>query len=411
LIFSLIYSSNVSKGFAKVIAYIPIVIIPLALSHLRFFSALKIKRLLYLHLWACTIACLYCVLAAIVSTGLFDGSYKNEVAPELYPAYFIHRLTYHQLSEHINLHAVYFSFFIALSMFFIINELSFSKEKNKIILVSVLIFLSIVLLLLKSIVINFAFYSFLLFFLYRRYTFKRISQQLAFYLLSFYTAIITYYLFALKSADGFNQNIYLFENTQLNLKLFKAAVLGLSGSIAIVLFKLIFPKRHLLIVCAIALLSMIYLSVKYFVPKDSLSRVSMNNVNARYESWRSALQIIKKHPLLGVGLGDSQEELVKQYRKFNFTVGFQNRFNAHNQYLELWIAGGVITFLCFILFIVFEGRKAWLSDNYLLLFLLYLFSVFCFTESVLSGQFGRISFFLFLCLMRNYRLREQKVHN
>jgi O-antigen ligase len=411
LLFSLTYSSNINKGLARVVTYVPIVIVPLGLAYLKFFSGQRIKSLMYLHLLACTIACVYCISAAIDSTGLLDESYKNKVAPELYPAYFIHRLTYHQLSGHINLHAVYFSFFIALAMFFIINELSISEYKNRTLLISVLIFLSIVLILLKSAVINFAFYSFLLFFLYRRYTFKSISQQLLFLLLSFYTAVITYYLFALKSADGFNQNSYLFEDAQLNLKLLKAAILGASIGVVLVLFKLIFAKRHLLIISGIAISSVIYLGVKYFIPKNNSDETLMNNVNARYESWKSALQIVKQHPLLGVGIGDSQQELLKKYKESNFTVGLQNNFNVHNQYLELWIVGGIIAFVCFILFIVLESQQAWLSDNYLLLFLLYLFSVFCFTESVLLGQLGRIFFLLFLCITRNYPLKKQRDHN
>jgi hypothetical protein len=58
-----------------------------------------------------------------------------------------------------------------------------------------------------------------------------------------------------------------------------------------------------------------------------------------------------------------------------------------------------------------ESREAWLSDNYALLFLLYLFSIFCFTESVLLGQFGRIFFLLFLCITRNYPLKKQGAYN
>jgi O-antigen ligase len=61
----------------------------------------------------------------------------------------------------------------------------------------------------------------------------------------------------------------------------------------------------------------------------------------RMAIWRSAFEVIRKHYLVGVGLGDEEEYLVDEYGKNNVPFLVDNRFNAHNQLLSYFISTGL----------------------------------------------------------------------
>lgn len=67
--------------------------------------------------------------------------------------------------------------------------------------------------------------------------------------------------------------------------------------------------------------------------------------------WTSAVNVIKKNPIIGVGTGDSFERLESEFRHLGFTQGFYKNLNAHNQYLEILISSGVIGLILFLIII------------------------------------------------------------
>ncbi len=72
----------------------------------------------------------------------------------------------------------------------------------------------------------------------------------------------------------------------------------------------------------------------------------------RYTSWKTALAISKDHLLLGVGVGDVQDELNKRYISSGFTLSAHRNLNVHNQYLQTLIETGVIGVLLLLAFFV-----------------------------------------------------------
>ena len=54
--------------------------------------------------------------------------------------------------------------------------------------------------------------------------------------------------------------------------------------------------------------------------------------------------IIKKNFIFGVGTGDTQDSLNNRYLLNGYTDSFKHKLNAHNQYLETFIAIGLIGF-------------------------------------------------------------------
>jgi O-antigen ligase len=404
ILISLLYTQNLDKGVAKVIGYFPFILLPLAMTRLQAFPGKQIIILKRLHIYSCALASIACLILAILDSGLLNGSYVGKVAPHLYTAYFVHRFTYHELSEQLSLHAVYFSFFIAFAQIFCVQEIITTKRHLKLIFILIFCFLVLILFLLKSVVINFAFYSFLLLYLFYRFSFKKKIHHILFYSLVLIATSINFYLFILKEVGSFAHNAYLFEDPTWNKRMIVALATSLILSITMVLLKCLSLRRQLTVLGVVLIIgSALFINIacqkglQMLYEKGKSS--SVNNVIARAGSWLGALLIIKEHPLSGVGIGDTETELIEKFEQINFETGAQNKFNVHNQYLEFWISSGFVAFFCFALLILCEGYHAYVNRNFVLMGLLYIFCIFCFTESVMNRQAGRMFFIFFLCLL------------
>lgn len=93
----------------------------------------------------------------------------------------------------------------------------------------------------------------------------------------------------------------------------------------------------------------------------------------------------------GVGTGDVQDILKKEYQLINFKAGILNNFNSHNQYFYEFFKTGILGGVLFILLIIFLNKKA-LNFNGLPVILTVFFTVGCFIECYLYRQHGVIIF-------------------
>jgi O-antigen ligase len=116
------------------------------------------------------------------------------------------------------------------------------------------------------------------------------------------------------------------------------------------------------------------------------------NQDERIIVWESALNIIKANFPFGVGIGDVGTELVKEYDLVGAKRMSELRYNAHNQFLEVWLESGVIGFLVFVGLIITMIYIAIIEKNLLLgLFLISMIIFFSF-ETILY-RFAGVSFF------------------
>lgn len=72
----------------------------------------------------------------------------------------------------------------------------------------------------------------------------------------------------------------------------------------------------------------------------SISNFSMLQ---RLELWRAGWQVLRQHPLFGVGTGDVPDELHQQLHRTNSPLA-DTQLHTHNQYLNFLIAFGIIGF-------------------------------------------------------------------
>jgi hypothetical protein len=114
----------------------------------------------------------------------------------------------------------------------------------------------------------------------------------------------------------------------------------------------------------------------------------------RFEFWKAALGIIKENPVLGVGTGDAKIAYAEQYKKINSPLDEAHRLRAHNQFLAVTVATGVIGLIVFLfsLFYPLLAQKKYKDYYYLVFFVIVFISMF--TEDTLETQAG-ITFFTF----------------
>ena len=70
---------------------------------------------------------------------------------------------------------------------------------------------------------------------------------------------------------------------------------------------------------------------------------------------KASLSVLKTSPILGVGVGDVEIELMKEFKNRRMLNCFTNKYNSHNQYLDTGLAVGLVgvLVLCVILFFSF----------------------------------------------------------
>lgn len=115
----------------------------------------------------------------------------------------------------------------------------------------------------------------------------------------------------------------------------------------------------------------------------------------RVEAWKNALDVISRHPLSGVGIGDAEKTLQENFEHFNPIVEKDNRKNPHFQLLESAVQSGLpalILLLVMMLYGIITGLKNTPLSSALILLLLI---ASCF-ESILERQASVAAFSVFI---------------
>ncbi len=74
----------------------------------------------------------------------------------------------------------------------------------------------------------------------------------------------------------------------------------------------------------------------------------------RLQYWSAAWDVVRDHPLLGVGPGAFQQH----YLKYKRPESSEEIADPHNFVLDLWANGGSLAVLCMAIFVVLVGRRA-----------------------------------------------------
>ena len=123
------------------------------------------------------------------------------------------------------------------------------------------------------------------------------------------------------------------------------------------------------------------------------------SLSQRIEFTRASLYLIGQHPWFGVGTGDVPQAFSQAYDEIHSPLQEEYRFRAHNQYLAIAVAFGLVG-LAFFLFVLlypwFASRK---NHTYLYLVFFCIMLLSMFPEDTLETQAGATLFAFFMALL------------
>jgi len=130
---------------------------------------------------------------------------------------------------------------------------------------------------------------------------------------------------------------------------------------------------------------------------DSSQGRSWGGGAIRIAIWQSSKELAARHWPIGLGTGDVQDSLQQAYRDHQFYFASEyNRYNAHNQYLQMLLGHGVpglLSLLCCILLPIIFIKQMTVRADYLIF--LVLFAFVCCTETILDINKGIVWFSFF----------------
>ena len=136
----------------------------------------------------------------------------------------------------------------------------------------------------------------------------------------------------------------------------------------------------------------------------------LNSMHVRYIIWKSGIKILQNHGIIGVGNGDVKNRLMsKADELYGQDVDLKHHYNAHNQFLDSFLALGIPGLLVLLLLIFWPGVYAIKKGQYLLLSLALILFVSLFFESMVNRQAGVVFFAFFLPLMFGDKPQNNKL--
>jgi len=131
-------------------------------------------------------------------------------------------------------------------------------------------------------------------------------------------------------------------------------LLGFSlGAIVLTVTKLwVVDKRYGLVGLISCAITSVPVALATFNIGPLTEKLYQSTLKNRLDYWNAAIGMFKEHPALGVGI-DRFGEYYRQYAVQNQVVPGQVTDNAHSVYFQLLATGGLITFLPYILLVIF----------------------------------------------------------
>lgn len=121
-----------------------------------------------------------------------------------------------------------------------------------------------------------------------------------------------------------------------------------------------------------------------------------DSASGRLLIWKIGLNKVLEAPVLGYGTGDVKDVLIQAYEESDFSYALERKLNAHNQFLQTYLAIGLPGFLLLLLACIKGLRQA----DIVFMALCMLFALNALTESLLETQKGVVFFAVFYSLFR-----------
>jgi hypothetical protein len=138
--------------------------------------------------------------------------------------------------------------------------------------------------------------------------------------------------------------------------------------------------------------------------------INGHSVLMRWEYWKTAIQIIQKNLLLGVGTGDVQDSFNTEYEFSNSSLFKEYRLRAHNQFLTYGVSFGIIGMLSFLFIMFYPLVKLHFYKNNIYFAFFSIIFLSMLTEDTLEVQAGinLFAFFNTIFLLKSKETQQIK---
>lgn len=123
------------------------------------------------------------------------------------------------------------------------------------------------------------------------------------------------------------------------------------------------------------------------------------SLSQRIEYTRASFHIIKQHPWFGVGTGDVPQAFAESYDEIHSPLKDEFRFRAHNQYLAIAVAFGLVGLAFFLFVLLYPWFASKRNHTYLYMVFLCVMLLSMFPEDTLETQAGATLFAFFMALL------------
>ena len=128
----------------------------------------------------------------------------------------------------------------------------------------------------------------------------------------------------------------------------------------------------------------------------------------RIEYTRASFHLIGQHPWLGVGTGDVPQAFAQAYDDIHSPLKDEFRFRAHNQYLAIAVAFGLLGLAFFLFVLLFPWLSSRRNHTYLYIAFLCIMLLSMFPEDTLETQAG-VTFFAFFEALLLFAMPQKRV--
>jgi O-antigen ligase len=125
-----------------------------------------------------------------------------------------------------------------------------------------------------------------------------------------------------------------------------------------------------------------------------------NGANTRLAIWGCGWELFKQNPVMGVGLGDKKDELIRVYEKKNFEFAIRTQKNVHNNYLDILVSMGIVGFMLFLIaWVILPLRAAWINKDILSVLIVLTLALAMLTENYFDRALGGALVGFFGCFL------------
>jgi hypothetical protein len=112
-----------------------------------------------------------------------------------------------------------------------------------------------------------------------------------------------------------------------------------------------------------------------------------SSIIQRIEHLKAARGLIQKNWLFGVGVGDVADAFKIQYSRMGSSLVEENQHRSHNQFLTIWVAGGIVALLLFLGMLIMPIFELQSKDYFVWIVLLSLY-ISCLFQDIIETQAG-----------------------